>query len=113
MAPVHRGRVKYYGSQWGMLSRAFCDWAAKASPREAGYSTLKMTFAPDELLMQQMIMASPFRDTLVNDNKRFVRFGGRRIPACSGWPTWTRWTIRAPCSPASSIRPSIPRSSPR
>lgn len=80
MAPVHRGRVKYYGSQWGMLSRAFCDWAAKASPREAGYSTLKMTFAPDELLMQQMIMASPFRDTLVNDNKRFVRFGGRAHP---------------------------------
>jgi hypothetical protein len=80
MAPIHRGRVRYYGSQWGMLSRAFCDWAAKASPHEAGYATLRMTFAPDELLMQQMIMASPFRDTLVNDNKRFARFGGTAHP---------------------------------
>ncbi len=80
MAPVHRGRVKYYGSQWGMLTRAFCDWAAKASPREAGYATLPMTFAPDELVMQQMIVASPFRDTLVNDNKRFAKFGGTAHP---------------------------------
>jgi hypothetical protein len=80
MAPVHRGRVKYYGSQWGMLSRAFCDWAAKAAPDEAGYATLKLTFAPDELLMQQMIMASPFRHTLVNDNKRFAAFGGHAHP---------------------------------
>jgi hypothetical protein len=80
MAPIHRGRVKYYGSQWGMLSRAFCDWAAKASPREAGYATLPMTFAPDELVMQQMIMASSFRDTLVNDNKRFLNFGGTAHP---------------------------------
>jgi hypothetical protein len=80
MAPVHRGRVKYYGSQWGMLSRAFCDWAAQASPSEAGYATLKLTYAPDELLMQQMIMASPLRHTLVSDNKRFAAFGGRAHP---------------------------------
>lgn len=84
MAPVHRGRVRYYGSQWGILSRAFCDWAASASPDEAGYATLRMTFAPDELLMQQMIMASPFRDTLVNDNKRFMNFGGTAHPRVLG-----------------------------
>lgn len=80
MAPIHRGRVKYYGSQWVMLSRAFCDWAARVSPRDGGYETLRFTFAPDELLIQQMIMASPFRDTLVKDNKRFAQFGGLSHP---------------------------------
>ncbi|MGE0665224.1 MAG: beta-1,6-N-acetylglucosaminyltransferase [Sphingomonadales bacterium] len=80
MAPFHGGRVKFYGSQWAMLSRAFCDWAATATPREAGYATLKFTFAPDELLMQQMIVASPFRDTLVPDNKRYTNFRGAAHP---------------------------------
>jgi len=81
MGLVHRRRVRYYGSQWVMLSRRFCDWVAGATPREAGWSTLPFTFASDELLAQQMITASPFRHTLVADNKRYYRFGGRAHPA--------------------------------
>lgn len=81
MAPVHRGRVRYYGSQWVMLSRPFCDWVAGASAREAGWATLPFTFASDEFLAQQLIMAGPFRHTLVADNKRYLRFGGKAHPA--------------------------------
>ncbi|MEN3975289.1 beta-1,6-N-acetylglucosaminyltransferase [Emcibacter sp. SYSU 3D8] len=80
MTLLHRGRVRYYGSQWVMLSRPFCDWVARTGARDAGWSTLPVTFASDELLSQQMIMASPFRHTLVKDNKRYYRFAGRAHP---------------------------------
>jgi hypothetical protein len=77
---LHRGRIRYYGSQWVMLSRAFCDWAAATPLEQAGCGTLNLTFIPDEFLIQQMIMSGPYRDTLVPDNRRFVRFTGDAHP---------------------------------
>lgn len=77
---LHRGRIRYYGSQWVMLSRAFCDWAVSTPLAEAGCGTLNLTFIPDEFLTQQLIMSSPWRDTLVPDNKRFALFTGDAHP---------------------------------
>ena len=80
MTRLHNDRIRHYGSQWVMLSRAFCDWAAAIPLGEAGCGTLKLTFIPDEFLTQQLIMSSPLRHTLVPDNKRFVRFAGDAHP---------------------------------
>ena len=41
---------------------------------------LKKIRTPDEFLMQAFVMKGPFRDTLANDNRRFIRWSGEVSP---------------------------------
>ena len=55
-------------------------------------SFFKTTFAPSELISQTILLNSPFRDRIVNDNKRYLEFVGAhpRIMTKDDYPNLKR-----------------------
>lgn len=76
---MRKGRVRplpahpvYGGSTWWSLAReavayvcGHCDW-------QGWYERLKDTFVPEEMYVQTLLLNSPLRDTVVNDNLRYI-----------------------------------------
>lgn len=65
--------VLYGGSNWMSISKSclrhICNYH---SENKKFYRRLKYTFAPDEVYFQTLILNSPFKDKVVNDNKRLI-----------------------------------------
>ena len=74
--PPRGFRNDYYGIGFHVLSRAFCDWLTETPLMAECRSFFRRTWHPHEHWLQAMIMASPFRDTVVADNKRHIRWIG-------------------------------------
>jgi hypothetical protein len=67
------GDAKIFGgSQWMILSRSFCEHVATRSNVWRARLFFRNTYVPDESFYQTLLMNSPFRHTLVNDNRRFI-----------------------------------------
>jgi hypothetical protein len=65
--PKHRS-VNWKGLTWHLLTRPFCEYVFNSGALKAIPTSLKYTFCPDELLFQTLIMQSPFRNTVAEDN---------------------------------------------
>jgi hypothetical protein len=67
------GVKPYAGSQWFILHRDFCRYLAM--PEVERYIRFyRNAFIPDESFFQTVIMNSPFRETVVPDCKRYLRW---------------------------------------
>jgi len=68
--------LKPYGrSQWFTITPAcalYCINFLKDNPGVKNY--FRMTWGPDEFLFQTLLYNSPFRDSIVNDNLRYIHF---------------------------------------
>lgn len=89
--------IAWKGSWWRVLSRNFCEWLVQSERSEAYLRFLAHVQAPDELFFQNLIMSSPFRETLAERNRHHVLWDGK-----SGSPqtlTMAHWheLIRSPC----------------
>ena len=65
----------YGGSQWWTLSSDCIEWVVnfiKDNPRLVNY--FRYTFIPDELFFHTIIMNSPFKDSVMNENLRYIDF---------------------------------------
>jgi hypothetical protein len=67
-----RGVKIYGGSQWMILSRAFCEYATNLRHIWRYSLFFRNIYVPDESFYHTLLMNSPFRDTLVNDNRRYI-----------------------------------------
>lgn len=65
------GVTWYGGSQWMTLSRAACRYVT-GGPAGRLRRFYRHTFIPDESFFQTALLASPFRSTVVNDNRRLI-----------------------------------------
>lgn len=78
----------YGGSSWFILSRDCIRYILKyisAHPRFIDF--MKSVFGPDESLFQTIVMNSPFRDRVINDNKRYIDWSDCE-KGLSSSPTW-------------------------
>jgi hypothetical protein len=73
-----RKKYRYAGSCWHMLTRDFCEWVIEHGDRGAAF--LRLSHCPDEAWIQNLIMDSPFEDTLNPENKRFYIWNGTPHP---------------------------------
>ena len=55
-----------------ILSRDFCEYVANSSNVWRAQLFFRNTYVPDESFYQTLLMNSPFRHTLINDNRRFI-----------------------------------------
>lgn len=62
----------YGGSNWWSLTREAVAYVCDNWNWNGWYDRLCDTFAPDEMYVQTLIMNSPLRHTVVNDNLRYV-----------------------------------------
>ena len=89
--PLPRPMPIYKGLKWGQFSRAFCEWLnAESDIVERACRFFRLTRIPDESLFHSLLMASPFRDTLVQDPMRLCDFSGgkanTRVFTTADWP---------------------------
>ncbi len=73
------GVTPYAGSTWFIISREFCEYLCteqKIGRYEAFY---RHTYIPEEHFFQTVIMHSPFRETVIKDNKRLIMWPDGRI----------------------------------
>ncbi|MCW2982674.1 MAG: hypothetical protein JWR63_244 [Conexibacter sp.] len=74
--------VPYQGSAWWSLTpeaTAYCVRYLRRHPSIAAH--FRFVFAPDENVFQMMLLTSPLRDTLVNEDLRFMHWAGNSPPA--------------------------------
>ena len=71
LSPLNHLQVKYYGSAWYMITRDFCNWVVDSNAEAKIARRFRHTSSPDEFVMQDLIMASPYRDSVKCDNRRF------------------------------------------
>lgn len=72
----------YQGSAWWNLTPeavAYCVRFLRRHPSVGLH--FRFVFAPDENVFQMMLLASPLRDTLVNEDLRFMHWEGNSPPA--------------------------------
>jgi len=63
----------YGGSNWWSLSRSCLEYALNYSKENPEFKkALKYTFAPEEIFFQTILMQSPFKNDLVNDNLVYI-----------------------------------------
>ena len=65
---------RYGGSSWFILNRQFCEYLGFDRGHEKLLAFLKHTYIPEEEYFHTVIMHSPFKETVVNDSKRYVNF---------------------------------------
>lgn len=70
-------RIRWKGSWWCILSRAFCEWLLSDPKPRRYFDHLARVHAPDELFIQNVLMDSPFAATCVDDNRRLVQWPSR------------------------------------
>ncbi|MCF0174217.1 MAG: hypothetical protein HUJ95_02645 [Bacteroidales bacterium] len=73
---VHKWRYKNVpfkkGSQWASVTPEFASYLATEGRKFA--KEYSHSLAPDEYFLGTLLYSSPFVDTLVNDNKRYIRW---------------------------------------
>ncbi len=69
-----RGFAIYGGSQWININIAAAEYIL--SKWKEYYKFFKFCNIPDELIFHTMLMNSPIKDTIINDNLRFIKFIG-------------------------------------
>jgi len=74
-----KGYKRYGGLTWFILNREFCEYLCYTREHEKLKEFLKHTYIPEEEFFQTIIMHSPFKDTVVNDNKRLLIWKGKRL----------------------------------
>jgi Core-2/I-Branching enzyme len=77
--PYPTGYKEYGGSQWFTASRRFCEYVCRDPEVDKLKRYYKHTYIPDEHFFQAAIMHSPFRNTVINDNKRLIQWRNKRI----------------------------------
>jgi hypothetical protein len=67
------GMEPYGGSQWWCLSKACLKYVQDFVERNPAFvNYFKYTFIPDELFFQTIVLNSPFKDQVINDDLRYV-----------------------------------------
>jgi hypothetical protein len=78
---IPRGLTPYQGSAWFNLSREAVAHSLRSLRRRPGVRLFfRFVFAPDENVFQMLLLASPLRDTLVNEDLRFMHWAGNSPP---------------------------------
>lgn len=67
------------GSQWVILTRAFCEWAEQAPIRKPIFRYLRRMLLSDELLMQTLVVNSPWRDKIAAHYGRAIFWPGPKV----------------------------------
>lgn len=62
----------YGGSSWWSLTREAIAYLCENFNWNGWYDRLKDTFAPDEMYVQTLLLNSPLKDTVVNNNLRYI-----------------------------------------
>ncbi|HSK41792.1 MAG TPA: beta-1,6-N-acetylglucosaminyltransferase [Arenibaculum sp.] len=88
--PPRRFRNQWYGVGWYILTRDFCEWLAGTPLMEDCRRYFRHVKHPHEAWLQAMMMESPFRDTVIRDNRRAIRWthgsGNPNILTCADLP---------------------------
>lgn len=74
-----KGYTRYGGLTWFILNRGFCEYLCFDRTHDSLKKFLRHTYIPEEEFFQTIIMRSPFKDTVINDNKRLLMWKGKRI----------------------------------
>lgn len=77
----------YAGSPWWSLNKKGMDEVKKFLDFPSNWSYLKYTFAPDEVIVQDILMNSPLKSTIYNDNLRYIEWktGNPEILTLKHW----------------------------
>lgn len=68
----------YGGCTWWTLSRNFLDYAINYIDNNPGfYKRFKHSFCAEEILIHTLLLNSPFRENVVNDNLRYIDWENR------------------------------------
>lgn len=87
---MRKGRVRplpphpvYGGSTWWSLTREAVTYICDNYNRDGWYDRLADTFVPEEMYVQTLLLNSPLKDTVVNDNLRYILWEARHgsVPA--------------------------------
>ena len=71
------GQELFGGSQWWCLTDTCLNYVLSFLDQHPEFTGFyKSTLAPDEMFFQTIIMNSSFRERMVNDNLRFLKFNG-------------------------------------
>ncbi|HEV7368007.1 beta-1,6-N-acetylglucosaminyltransferase [Arenibaculum sp.] len=70
--PPRRFRNRWFGSGWHVLTRDFCEWLVATPLMDECRRYFRHVKHPHEAWLQAMMMASPFRDTVDQDNRRAI-----------------------------------------
>ena len=76
--------IPYYGgSTWWSLSRKCIEYIVNNKDRNNLYAHMQNTYIPDEMFVQTLLLNSPLKDSLKNNNMRYVvwRIKNGHIPA--------------------------------
>ncbi|HWW63646.1 MAG TPA: beta-1,6-N-acetylglucosaminyltransferase [Sphingomonadaceae bacterium] len=82
------------GSQWVILPRAFCAWAAAAPETQRIAAYLKTRQLSDELIAQALVENGPYRDRIAHHYGRAIvwpgpkLFGTEDLPFLQASPAW-------------------------
>lgn len=66
--------LMHKGSQWVMLTRAFCEWQHSAPVRQKIRQYMKFSPLSDEMIFQALLLNGPFSHLQAPDYKREVKF---------------------------------------
>jgi hypothetical protein len=78
----------YYGSQWYILNRNFCNYVIENKISKKILKFYKNTFIPDESYFQTVIMNSNFSSSVIQGNKRVIpmqNYGSPKILTLNDW----------------------------
>ncbi len=64
--------IRWSGPWWHILTREFCSWLMTSKQAERYLRFLRNAGMPDELLIQNVIKDSPFRDTVISRCKHEI-----------------------------------------
>lgn len=74
--PAPRDFKLHFGAFWVILTREACHHLLRSKEALRIRRYLKYTLFPDELIFQTVLMNSPFRDRIVPDMKRLIKWEG-------------------------------------
>jgi hypothetical protein len=77
--PYPRNYRRYGGLTWFILNREFCEYLCFDHTHDKLKNFLKHTYIPEEEFFHTVVMHSPFKDSVVKDNKRLLIWKGNRI----------------------------------
>ena len=69
--------INFKGSWWRVISAEFCQWLVSSAETEKYMAFLKNVQTPDEFFFQNLIMASPYKDTLSGDYRHIIFWSGK------------------------------------
>lgn len=74
-------KIIYWGSSWWSLRRDACLYVmAQWKDNKKLQKRVKYTFAPDEMLIQTILLNADNEFTIINDNLRFLKWEGKPSP---------------------------------